>query len=117
VNNKQGFPPINGIWSEDESRISPALFPEQRISEPIEQKFRFDGNTLVKTILFVCNECEGPLAPSSSCLVCKRTAQRKCTKCGNKVPNGSHLACEYLALLGTLRSNKLDRKKKKEVDL
>jgi hypothetical protein len=117
VNNKQGFPPINGIWSEDESRNSPALFPEQRISEPIELKSHFDGNTLVKTILFVCKECEGPLAPSSSCLVCKRTSERKCTKCGNKVPNGLHLSCEYLGLLGKLQSNKLDRKKKKEVDL
>jgi len=117
VNNKQGVPPINEIWSDNESKLAPAFFPEQQISEPIEQKLRFDGNSLVKTILFVCKECEGPLAPSSSCLVCKRTSQRKCTKCENKVPNGSHLSCEYIALLGKLRSNKQDRKKKKEVDL
>lgn len=117
MNNEQGSSPINGIWSDNESKISPALFAEQRISEPIEQKFHFDGNALVKTILFVCKECDGPLAPLSSCLVCKRTSQRNCTRCGNKVPNGSHLSCEYLALLGKLQSSKLDRKKKKEMDL
>ncbi len=117
MNNQQGPASINGIWSNNESKIFPALFADQRNSDLIEQKFHIDGNALAKTILFVCKECEGPITPSSSCLVCKRTSQRKCTKCENKVSYGSHQSCEYLALLGTLRSDRLDRKKKKGVDL
>jgi hypothetical protein len=110
MNNKQGHHPINGIWLDNELKSSPALFPEQRISKPIDPKSHFNGNLLVKTVMFVCKECNGPLTPLSSCIVCKRTSQRKCTRCGSKVPYGFHMPCEYLALLGTFHSNKLNRK-------
>lgn len=100
MTSKQGFSPINELRPSNEFRSSPVLFPEQKISKSIEQKSIFDGNPLVKTILFVCNDCDGPLAPSSSCIVCKRTLKRKCTKCGVEVEYGTHSACEYLTTFG-----------------
>lgn len=104
--NEQGSNPINDRLYDKESKITPAFFVEQRMSELIEQKFQIDGNTLAKTILLICQYCDGPIAPLASCLVCKRISQRKCTKCGTQVSFGSHQSCEYLAFLGKDRSNK-----------
>ena len=115
MNIKQGFSPIEGTGL-NISQNSPALFPEQRISKPIEPRSPFDGNSLVRSILFVCKECNGPLAPSSSCIVCKRILRRQCTRCGNEVHNGTHVSCEYLVSLGKLRTNKPDKKQKREVE-
>jgi hypothetical protein len=99
MTNKQGLSPINELRSNNEFSTRPVLFPEQKINS-IEQNSFFDGNPLVKTILFICNDCDGPLAPSSSCIVCKRTLQRKCTKCGVEIQYGKHVSCEYLTSFG-----------------
>jgi hypothetical protein len=117
VNNIQGPYPISERLPGNESKITPPLFVEQIMSEIIEQKFHIDGNAIAKTILFVCIECGGPTAPLASCFVCRRTSQRQCTKCRNKVSYGSHMSCEYLAYLGKYRSNGYDSKKKNEVNL
>ncbi len=114
MNNKQGSYPINERLSDKESMITPAFFVEQGMSEIIEQKIHYDGNALAKTILLVCKDCEGPIAPLATCLVCKRTSHRKCTRCGTQVSYGSHEACEYLANLGKNRLKKLNNKMKKE---
>jgi|GEM_PF-3778834 len=100
MNNKQGLRPTNESNPTNELRTSNVLFPDQKNSEPIKQKSLHDGNPLVKTILFVCNECDGPLAPSSSCIVCKRTLKRKCTRCGEEVQYSKHVSCEYLTTFG-----------------
>jgi hypothetical protein len=114
MNNPQGITPINGQMSyrEEPTMIAPADFPRPRISELIEQKLHVDGNSLAKEALFSCHKCHGALVPYSECPVCSRTSFRKCTRCKNEVPNGSHQSCEYLILLRELRANQRERPRK-----
>lgn len=114
MNNEQGSYPINESLFDKESKITPAFFVEQRMSEIIEQKFHFDGNALAKTILLICKNCDGPITPLASCLVCRRISYRKCTRCGAQVSFGSHQSCEYLAFLGKERAKKNDKMKKED---
>ena len=61
-----------------------------------------DNSSLTKTVLFVCDSCNGPLVPSSLCTVCKKTAIRMCVKCGNTKKTNPHTTCCDLLLLGSM---------------
>lgn len=61
-----------------------------------------DNSSLTKTVLFVCDLCDGPLVPSSLCTVCKKTATRVCVKCGNAKKTNTHTTCCDLLLLGSM---------------
>ena len=106
MNNIQGYVPINEhLTSQEKSVVEPVSIPLLEPSKFIAKKIDIDGKTLIKNILFICDKCEGPLVPASNCIVCKRTLLRKCTSCGNQLQNSPHESCEYLVLMGKLRSN------------
>lgn len=102
MQNPQGSNPGNKevILSAKPSLIS----PKPITSESIEQTLLHAGNTLVKNVYFACIKCDGPLVPSSQCTVCKKTSYRRCVSCTNEIPTGNHDSCNYLVLLGSLRS-------------
>lgn len=103
----QGSNPINDSTSPplESFQSTPAIL-QTKFPKLIEEKFHIDGNTLAKSILFSCHKCDGPLVPSLQCPVCNKTSFRKCTKCKNEIPCGSHQACEVLLLMGALESGK-----------
>lgn len=59
-----------------------------------------DNSSLSKTVLFVCDSCDGPLVPSSLCTVCRKTATRTCVNCGTTKKTSTHTICCDLILLG-----------------
>lgn len=61
-----------------------------------------DNSSLTKTVLFVCDSCDGPLVPSSLCTICKKTATRICVKCGNAKKTNTHTTCCDLLLLSSM---------------
>jgi len=67
-----------------------------------DKNFIIDNSSLTKTVLFVCDFCEGALVPSSLCTVCKKTATRVCVKCGNAKKTNPHTICCDLILLGSM---------------
>lgn len=60
---------------------------------------KMDEKMLTNEIFFACQNCSGPLIPSSICVVCRKSLMRTCRKCGTQKSFGSHLLCCYLVLV------------------
>ena len=68
-----------------------------------------DNSSLTKTVLFVCDSCDGPLVPSSLCTVCRKTATRICVNCGITKKTSTHTICCDLILLGGMIKHMHDK--------
>ena len=93
--------------------LSP-LIPEMRDSSQSLVNFPYSENhslnyersTLARSILFACEDCDGPMVPISHCIICKKTSHRRCVKCASKIRLDIHKSCECLALLGSLHASR-----------
>jgi len=61
--------------------------------------------------LYACENCDGPLAPTALCIVCRRASARKCLHCQRNIITGTHLSCSTLIvfakdILRTRQTNK-----------
>ena len=63
------------------------------------------GSLLAKSVLFACSQCDGPLVPSSYCIICKKTAARYCANCGSIRDMGIHDSCKNLVIIGSEINN------------
>ena len=74
------------------SHKSPDL---SNVSRPESSK-NFVSSNFPCNFLYACENCDGPLAPTAVCLVCKRATIRKCLHCQRDIITGTHLSCSTL---------------------
>jgi|SRR3972149_6583879 len=73
-------------------------FSEHNFEALIESKLMINKKNLAKSVLFACELCNGPLVPSSACIICKKASSRTCLKCNLRKLTGTHLLCCYSIL-------------------
>jgi hypothetical protein len=76
-----------------------------QIEQLLESKL-INRRVLTSNVFFACQNCDGPLIPSSLCVVCHKSSMRLCQKCGLQKKFGFHLLCSYLVLLNENKKNK-----------
>lgn len=82
--------------------ITPENF--NKIDEKLSNIYSLaDNKKIIKSILFACEKCNGPLVPNSICIVCKKTSIRNCQNCGIKEESGNHVYCGYLIFASRIK--------------
>src|SRR3989344_1386578 len=92
----------NSHHLEDNTISITSLSPLHPKKSEFDEDFIIDNSSLTRTVLFVCDFCDGPLVPSSLCTICKKTVTRVCVKCGNAKKTSPHTICCDLILLGSM---------------
>ncbi len=90
-------PANTGIHSDRYSSINSN---HTNLRNPPSNRLSRIGSILAKSVLFACSQCDGPLVPSSYCIVCKKTAIRCCNQCGTIRDMGIHDSCKDVIILG-----------------
>ena len=78
-----------------------------------------DEKNLSKSVFFACTICAGPLIPTSTCVFCKKTYLRKCTKCTKICQLKDHEMCKILICFGStvIKNKEIDIWKYKLLDM
>ena len=92
---------LKGMPRRESKPNFPVYFPDQT-ARSISHT---DGYNLSKGIFFACVTCAGPLVPITICVRCRRTALRKCTKCGKTCEFNDHESCRNLIHYGSIIFN------------
>ena len=100
--NEQGIAPASNSLPEMKNSYRCLLHkePDRVAKNPSNHKLSPSGGILAKSILFACSLCDGPLIQASQCIVCKKTAIRRCIHCGSIRDLAIHDSCKNLVILG-----------------
>lgn len=90
---------MSHIEEQNQSLISKNHYSPQSSDSPKHenrQENDFVSSNFQCNFLYACENCDGPLAPTAVCIVCKRASIRKCLHCQRDIITGTHLSCDTL---------------------